>query len=170
MRRSLLLLALGSATAAGAAPDGKPPRTVAIFMELQDAPPFSADEMAARQKGAQPADDGAAADLALNNWKTCVIDSLAHWAPLKQGPGTLIDGAFGRCADIERDYRGHLMRITQDGRQLVDMSMGRSMTRMLEEGWRPRLTAMALDRNLAQVQAATPAPTAASPPAAPPHP
>jgi hypothetical protein len=159
MMRGFALLLAAVASTAGAAPDGKPPRTVALFMELQDAPPFSSDEMASRQKDAQPSDEGAAADLALNNWKTCVIESLARWAPLKQGPGTLIDGAFGRCADIERDYRGHLMRITQDGRQVVDMSMARSMTRMLEEGWRPRLTALALDRDLAQLQAANAAQT-----------
>jgi hypothetical protein len=162
--RNWALPLLAAATAAGAAPEGKPPRTVAIFMELQDAPPFSAEDMAARQKDAQPADEGAAADLALNNWKNCVIESLARWAPLKQGPGTLIDGAYGRCADIERDYRSHLMRITQDGRQLVDMSMARSMTRMLEDGWRPRLTAMALDRDLAQMQAAAAAPTQSAQP------
>ena len=160
------LLLLGVTSAATAVPDGKPPRTVAIFMELQDAPPFSAEDMTARQKDAQPSDEGAAADLALNNWKTCVIDSLARWAPVKQGPGTLIDGAYGRCADLERDYRGHLMRITQDGRQVVDMSMARSMTRMLEDGWRPRLTALALDRDLAQLQAAASAPVAAPPPPA----
>lgn len=163
MRRSGLLL-LGIATAAGAAPEPKPTRTVALFMELQDAPPFSADDMAARQKDGSPNDEGAAADLALNNWKNCVIESLARWAPLKQGPGTLIDGAFGCCADIERDYRGHLMKITQDGRQVVDLSMARSMTRMLEDGWRPRLTAMALDRDLAQLQAQQPMPTQSPPP------
>ena len=116
--RRLAWALLGFATAAGAA---QPQRTVALFSELQDAPPFSSDEMAARQKEVDPKDEGAAADLALNNWKNCVIESLTRWAPLKQGPGTLIDGAYGRCADAERDYRGHLMRITQDGRQVVDV-------------------------------------------------
>jgi hypothetical protein len=151
--RRLALLALGLATAAGAAP---PQRTVALFSELQDAPPFSADDMAARQKDADAKDEGAAADLALNNWKNCVTESLTRWAPLRQGPGTLIDGAYGRCADTERDYRSHLMRITQDGRQVVDVSMARSMTRMLEEAWRARLTAMALDMEMARLMPPTP--------------
>lgn len=159
--------ALGLATAAGATP---PQRTVALFSELQDAPPFSADDMAVRQKEVDAKDEGAAADLALNNWKDCVIESLTRWAPLHQGAGTLIDGAYGRCADIERAYRGHLMRITQDGRQVVDVSMARSMTKMLEEAWRTRLTAMALDMDLAkQQQPASPAQPAPAP-AVPPKP
>jgi len=155
--RRLAWALLSLATAAGAA---QPQRTVALFSELQDAPPFSADEMAARQKEVDPKDEGAAADLALNNWKNCVIESLTRWAPLHQDPGTLIDGAYGRCADIERDYRGHLMRIMQDGRQVVDVSMARSMTKMLEDAWRPRLTAMVLDMDMVRLQAAAPLPPA----------
>ena len=158
--RRLAWALLGFATAAGAA---QPQRTVALFSELQDAPPFSADEMAARQKEVDPKDEGAAADLALNNWKNCVIESLTRWAPLKQGPGTLIDGAYGRCADAERDYRGHLMRITQDGRQVVDVSMARSMSKMLEDAWRLRLTAIALDMDMARL----PQPAATQPIPAP---
>ena len=164
----LTWLAIGVATAAGAAPSSQ--RTVALFSELQDAPPFSADDMAARQKDGDAKDEGQAADLALNNWKNCVIESLTRWAPLHQGPGTLIDGAYGRCADIERDYRAHLMRITQDGRQVVDVSMARSMTKMLEEAWRTRLTAMALDMEMARLPASAapalsqPAPIPASKP------
>jgi hypothetical protein len=157
---------LGLATAAGAA---QPQRTVALFSELQEAPPFTAEEMAARQKEIDAKDEGAAADLALNNWKNCVIESLTRWAPLHQGPGTLIDGAYGRCADIERGYRGHLMRITQDGRQVVDVSMARSMTKMLEDAWRTRLTAIALDMDLARIpQPATPPAQPAPAPTAPP--
>lgn len=152
--------ALGLATAASAAP---PQRTVALFSELQDAPPFSAEDMAARQKDADAKDEGQAADLALNNWKMCVTESLTRWAPLRQGPGTLIDGAYGRCADVERDYRGHLMRITQDGRQVVDVSMARSMTHMLEEAWRTRLTAMTLDMDLARLPVPAPAPAQPAP-------
>ncbi|WP_116089943.1 hypothetical protein [Sphingomonas crusticola] len=153
-----LLLGI-AACAEAAAPDAKTARTVALFSELQEAPPFSAEDMAARQKDAVGNVEGAAADLALNNWKLCVTDALSRWAPLHQGPGTLIDGAFGRCADIERDYRAHLMRITQDGRVVVDVAMARSMTRMLEEAWRPRLTAMALDQDLARQQPLVEAPT-----------
>ncbi len=162
--RFLAWALLGLAAAASAAP---PQRTVALFSDLQDAPPFSADEMAARQKEVDAKDEGAAADLALNSWKTCVIESLTRWAALHQGPGTLIDGAYGHCADIERDYRIHLMRITQEGRQVVDVSMARSMTKMLEEAWRPRLTAMALDMDLARL----PQPSATTPsPVTPPKP
>jgi hypothetical protein len=158
--RCVGLLLLGIATAAAAAPDGRQQRTVALFSELQDAPPFSGEEMAARQKDGDTKDEGQAADLALNNWKNCVIESLVRWAPLRLGPGTMIDGAFGRCADIERDYRGHLMKITQDGRQVVDVSMARSMTKMLEDAWRPRLTAMALDQEMARLLPPAPAPAA----------
>jgi len=157
---------LGLATSVGAA---QPQRTVALFSELQDARPFTTEEMAARQKEIEGKDEGAAADLALNNWKNCVIESLTRWAPLRQGPGTLIDGAYGRCADIERDYRGHLMRITQDGRQVVDVSMARSMTKILEDAWRTRLTAMALDMDLARLpQPVTPPTQPAPAPAVPP--
>jgi len=152
IRPSLWLLLAAAIPVQAAAPDPKAARTVALFSELQNAPPFSAEEMAARQQEAAGNKDGAAADLALNNWKNCVIDALARWAPLRQGPGTLIDGAFGRCADIERDYRAYLMRMTQDGRIVVDLAMARSMTRMLEDAWRPRLTAMALDQDLARQQ------------------
>jgi hypothetical protein len=165
--RGLAWALLGLATAAGAAP---PQRTVALFSELQDAPPFSAEEMAARQKDADAKDEGQAADLALNNWKNCVIESLTRWAPLHQGPGTLIDGAYGRCADAERDYRAHLMRITQDGRQVVDVSMARSMSKMLEDAWRLRLTAMVLDMDLARVQAQPAAPVQPAPAPMPPKP
>jgi hypothetical protein len=158
MRRTAWLL-LGLATGAGAAaPDARPARTVALFSDLQEALPFSAEDMAARQKDVAANDEGAAADLALNSWKSCVIDALARWVTLHQGPGTLIDGAYGRCADIERDYRAHLMRITQDGRVVVDVSMARGMIHVLEEAWRPRLTAMALDQELARQQPPTEAP------------
>lgn len=154
MRRSAWLLLALAAAGQAATPEGRQARTVALFSELQEAPPFSAEEMAARQKDAAATDAGAAADLALNNWKICVIDALARWAPLRQGAGTLIDGAFGRCADLARSYRAQLMRITQDGRVVVDVSMARGMTRVLEEAWRPRLTAMALDQELARTAAA----------------
>jgi len=171
MRRAAWLL-LAFAGAAGAAPtEGRQPPTVALFSELQDAPPFSAEDMAERQKGASANDEASAADLGLNNWKKCVIESLDRWAPLRQGPGTLVDGAYGRCADVEREYRSHLMRITQAGRQVVDVSMARSMMRMLEDAWRTRLTAMALDRDLARLQQpetpqqpATPSRPATAPP------
>ncbi len=152
MRHALACLLLASSMAAGAAtPDSRQPRTIALFSELQEAPAFSAEEMAIRQKDVAANDEGAAADLALNTWKTCVLEALDRWAPLKQGPGTLIDGAYGRCADIEHSYRSHLMKLSQDGRQLVDTSMARSMTRLLEEAWRLRLTAVVLDRDLARV-------------------
>jgi hypothetical protein len=159
--RGAAMLLIAVATCAGAAaPDTKSLRTVTLFSELQEAPPFSSEEMATRQQEAAANVPGAAADLALNNWKICVIDAIRRWEALRQGPGTLIDGAFGRCADLERDYRAHLMRITQDGRIVVDVAMARSMTRMLEEAWRPRLTAMALDQDLARQQpvAETPKP------------
>ena len=150
--RRLAWLRAGVATAAGAAPE--PQRTVALFSELQDAPPFSRRRHGRAAEGrSTPRTRAQAADLALNNWKNCVTNARA-WAPLASGPGTLIDGAYGRCADIERDYRGHLMRITQDGRQVVDVSMARSMTKMLEEAWRLRLTAMALDHGHGAAHAA----------------
>lgn len=154
MRRACWSLLAIAACAQAGVPEPRQAPTVALFSELQEAPAFSAEEMAARQKDVAAGDEGAAADLALNNWKNCVIDALARWALLPQGIGTLIDGAFGRCADVERSYRAHLMRITQDGRLVVDVSMARGMTRVLEEAWRPRLTAMALDQALARQPAA----------------
>lgn len=132
--------------------------TVALFSGLQELPPFSPEEMAARHKDAGDDAEGIAADTALNDWKLCVLDSLNHWAELGEGPGTLIDGAFGRCADVERAYRLHLQQVTQNGRTVVDVQMARTMTRTLEEIWRPRLIAAALDQALAARRARQPAP------------
>jgi hypothetical protein len=97
-----------------------------------------------------------AAELALNGWKLCVLESLTHWAPLGEGAGTLVEGAYGRCADLARDYRTHLQRITQDGRVVMDLRMARGMTASLEDAWRPRLIAAALDQMLAVRSAARP--------------
>ena len=55
---------------------------------------------------------------------------------------------MGRCSDIERDYRNHLLKITQDGRLLFDLSFARQMAKSLEETWRPRILAAALDHDL----------------------
>jgi hypothetical protein len=47
--------------------------------------------------------------------------------------------------------------------------MARSMTKMLEDAWRPRLTAMALDQEMARLlQAITPPAQPAPPPPAKP--
>lgn len=121
---------------------------IAFFSNLQEAPASSPEELADRRVNAGEDDEGVAADAALNDWKLCVLASLDRWAVLKQGLGTLVDGAFGRCVDIERQYRTHLLRLTQDGRVVVDLNMGRAMTRALEEAWRPRLIAAALDQQL----------------------
>lgn len=122
--------------------------TVALFSGLQELGPLTDEQMAERHKDdGDP--DGAAADLALNRWKRCVIDAVARWAELRQGPGTLAEGAFGRCADVESEYRGHLSRIKQDGRTVIDLQLARAMMRGLREAWQPRLIAAALDQELA---------------------
>ena len=142
--------------------------TVALFSGLQEQPPFSPEEMAARHKDAEDDPEGIAADTALNDWKLCVLDSLNHWAELGEGPGTLVDGAFGRCADVERSYRLHLQQVTQNGRAIVDVQMARAMTRSLEEIWRPRLIAAALDQALAAKRARpTPVPPGTTRPGSP---
>ncbi|WP_174274561.1 hypothetical protein [Sphingomonas bacterium] len=143
------LLALLAAVAA----PGQP-LTVAYFNALQEQGPLLPEELAARQRDGNAGSEAIAADLALNEWKACVLESIVRWAPLKEGVGTIVDGAFGRCGDIERDYRGHLMRITQDGRVVVDLQLARTMIRGLEEAWRPRLIAAALDQALAAQQGA----------------
>lgn len=126
-----------------------PRLTVAYFSTLQELPAATPEEMAKREQEADGDADGIAAAKLLNDWKLCVADALQRWAPLKPGPGTLIDGAYGRCADVELDYRTHLMRISQDGRIVMDIQMAKTMTRTLEDIWRPRLTALALDQELA---------------------
>lgn len=152
--RTFLLATIGlAAFAARAEPAGpakraSPQNTIAFFSNLQEAGPSSPEEIAERQGEAGGDGEGIAADAALNEWKTCVLASISRWAALKQGPGTIVDGAFGRCADIERQYRAHLLRLTQDGRVVMDLNMGRAMTRTLEEAWRPRLIAAALDQEL----------------------
>lgn len=128
--------------------------TVAYFNLAQEQGPLSPEDLAARQQDAANGGEAAAADLALNEWKLCALDSLVRWAPLKEGPGTLVDGAYGRCGDLERSYRGHLMKIVQDGRIIVDLNLAKLMTKGLEDAWRPRLIAAALDQALA-VQAAS---------------
>ena len=151
------ILGLAAIVAVGAgraqAPDRPAPKrvaaTVAYFSLLQEAGPFPADEMAQRQASGGLDADALAADGALNAWKTCVLEAIGRWAELHPGPGTLVDGAFGRCADGERRYRDQLLRLTQDGRLVVDMQLARSLMRTLEEVWRPRLIAAALDQELA---------------------
>ena len=150
-RVPILLLAMIGLSAETGAPKPLTGQTAIIFFaEAQDVPAFTPDELAARARTLGDEPEAIAADAALNQWKQCVQEALVHWAPLPQGPGTLIDGAFGRCADTERDYRAHLIRMTPGGRQVIDVQLARGMTRTLEEGWRPRLTATVLDQQLAK--------------------
>lgn len=149
-------LALAMATlvaAVGARADPPAPKrvaaSIAYFGALQEAGAFSPDEMAQRKASGGLDADALAADEALNVWKTCVTEAIGRWGELHPGPGTLVDGAFGRCADAERAYRDALLHVTQDGRLVVDMQLARSMMRTLEEAWRPRLIAAALDQELA---------------------
>lgn len=127
---------------------------VTFFIEAQDVPPFTPEQMAERGRLLGDEPEAAAADAALNQWKLCVQESLVRWAPLNQGPGTLIDGAFGRCADIQRDYRLNLTRMTPGGRQVIDTNLSRTLARSLEEAWRPRLVAATLEQALARQVAA----------------
>ena len=139
-----LLLAAGAASAVPAKQS-----SVAYFNLAQEQGPLSPEDLGARQAEAETGGETVAADLALNAWKLCVLESLVRWAPLKEGPGTLVDGAYGRCGDLERDYRSHLMKITQDGRVVVDFQLAKLMTKSLEDAWRLRLIATALDQTLA---------------------
>lgn len=152
---ALLLLPFASAHAAekGLTPQG----AVTFFIEAQDVPPFTPEQMSDRLRVLGDEPEAAAADAALNAWKQCVQDALVHWAPLNLGPGAVIDGAFGRCADIQRDYRINLVKMTPGGRQVIDTQLARNMTRTLEDSWRPRLTAAVLDQMLARTSAAPPA-------------
>ena len=122
--------------------------SAAYFLGMQELPAFTPEEMEIRRAGAIGDDEALAADKALNAWKLCALDSIAHWAELKAGRGEIVDGAMGRCSDIERDYRNHLLKITQDGRLLFDLSFARQMAKSLEETWRPRILAAALDHDL----------------------
>jgi hypothetical protein len=131
---------------AGTAQAAPRQNVVAAFSSLQEAPAIAAEQTASRSELDA---DLAAAETALNEWKLCVVGSLDRWAPLHHGPGLLVDGAFGRCADLERSYRTALIAITQDGRRPIDTALARNLTQMLRDSWRLRLTAMALDRELA---------------------
>ena len=122
--------------------------TVAYFNEQQETAPATPEELAARLKGRPDNDEGAAAETALNDWKLCVLDALVRWDALGQGPGTLIDGAYGRCGDLERQYRTHLTKIVLNGRTMIDLNFARAMVKSLEDSWRPRLVAAALDHML----------------------
>ena len=139
-----LLLGLATATPAPAKQPG-----VAYFNLAQEEGPLSPEDLAARREAAETGGEPVAADLALHDWKRCVVGALGRWAPLKEGAGTLVDGAYGRCGDLERGYRGHLMKITQDGRAIVDLNLAKLMTKSLEDAWRLRLIAAALDQALA---------------------
>ncbi len=144
----LILLAAAGGSASTASPPAKQ-LTVTYFNMAQEQGPLSPEDLAQRQADAATGGEAVAADLALNEWKLCVLDSLVRWAPLKEGAGTLVDGAYGRCGDVERAYRGHLMKITQDGRVVVDLQLAKLMIRSLEDVWRQRLIAAALDQALA---------------------
>jgi hypothetical protein len=123
----------------------------AYFNALQETGPIGADALAERFKDRAPNDEAVLAETALNQWKLCVLDALVRWAPIQsQGTGTLIDGAFGRCGELERQYRDHLVKVTQGGRMLMDYQFARVMVKTLEDVWRPRLVAALLDQALAQ--------------------
>lgn len=141
MIRFLVLLLATSAAAQAVPTQG----VLGLFNSAQELPQFTPEQLEARKPMFGNDAEAIAADQALNDWKGCVAESLARWAVLKPGVGLLIDGAYGRCADLERQYRDHLMRITQGSRLVVDAQLARSLTRLLEDMWRPRLSAMALD-------------------------
>lgn len=147
------LLAATATLAADPPASGGSHMTVAYFSELQEAPPSTPEEMAEKLKGRPDGDEAAAAESALNEWKLCVLDSLVRWGGLSEGPGTLIDGAYGRCGDLERQYRSHLTKIAQNGRTMIDLSFARSMLKSMEDAWRPRLTAAALDQMVQKKEA-----------------
>jgi hypothetical protein len=128
-----------------------------LFNSAQELPVFTPEQLEARRAMFGNDPEAVAADQALNDWKECVADALVRWSALKPGVGLMIDGAYGRCADLERQYRDHLMRITQGSRVVVDAQLARSLTRLLEDTWRPRLSAMALDDQLLHQPAAPPA-------------
>jgi len=154
------------ASPALAADPPTPQMTVAYFSELQERGPSTPEELEERAKATSP--EAAAADSALNDWKLCTVDAIAHWAELGQGPVTLVDGAFGRCGDLARTYRDKLLAVKQGNRLLIDLQFARALIRSLEEAWRPRLVAMALDQELARkvtkAAAAQPTPSAAAKP------
>jgi hypothetical protein len=159
----IFLVLAGAAALSGPAVAQTPPITVtgaatkaialgkvsaAYFLGLQELPAFTPEEMALRHDGATGDPEALAADTALNDWKLCVLDSIPHWADLKPGRGEVVDGAMGRCVDTEHDYRNHLLKISQDGRLLFDLSFARQMAKSLEDAWRPRILAAALDHDL----------------------
>ena len=163
--RILTLLALVATASAAQSPpitvNGRPDAkaialgkvSAAYFLGLQELPAFTPEEMAMRHQGATGDPEALAADRSLNDWKLCALGSIEHWAELKPGRGEIVDGAMGRCVDVERDYRNHLLRISQDGRMLFDLSFARQMAKTLEEAWRPRILAAALDHDLEMVRA-----------------
>ena len=150
-----LLLAAVLAGTARADPPKRQAATVAYFISLQEVAAFSPEEMTERHASGGLDGEALVADAALNDWKLCVQESLTRWAELRPGPGTLIDGAYGRCADRERAYRDSLLKVTQDGRQTIDLALAKSMMRNLEETWRPRLVAAVLDQDLAAIKGPT---------------
>jgi hypothetical protein len=163
LARCLAILALIAGPALAADPP-TPQMTVAYFSELQERGPSTPEELAERAKSTSA--EAAAADSALNDWKLCTVDAIGHWADLGQGPGTLVDGAFGRCGDLARLYRDKLLIVKQGSRLLIDLQFARALIRSLEEAWRPRLIAMALDqelaRKVAKAAATQPTPAASS--------
>jgi hypothetical protein len=162
-RMGFALVLIGIAAPSLAEPGAKRSQLTAFFSRMQEGAPITADQLAAHRAEGIDDPESIAADLALNDWKKCVVDAVPRWAELDQGPGTIVDGAFGRCADLQALYRTYLQRMTQDGRQVMDLQMARNMTRSLEEAWRPRLIAAALDQMLAarRPPVAVPAPAPA---------
>jgi len=156
MAAALALIALAAPGLAD--PVAKRSQLSAFFSRMQESGPLTDAQIEAHRAEGIDEPESIAADTALNDWKKCVLDALPRWAELGEGPGTIVDGAFGRCADAQILYRTHLQRMTQDGRQVMDLQMARAMTRALEDAWRPRLIAAALDQMLAIRHPAPPAP------------
>jgi len=157
MAGALALIGLAGPASA----DSKRNQLSAFFSRVQESGPLTQAELDAHRADGIDEAESIAADVALNDWKKCVLDALPRWADLGQGPGTIVDGAFGRCADLALLYRIHLQRLTQDGRQVMDLQMARTMTRGLEDAWRPRLIAAALDQMLASRHPMPPTPAPA---------
>lgn len=149
MKHVLCLLALVLAAPAAADAPKRAKRTVASIGAVQELAPFSPEQLAERRAEFGDDDEAIAADAELNAWKLCVTGALVRWAPLGEGPGTLIDGAYGLCSENERRYRDFLVKLTHEGRSIIDPQMARQLTVNLKDIWRPRLVAAALDQKLA---------------------
>jgi hypothetical protein len=79
-------------------------------------------------------------------WKICASGAVGRWATSNEPAVVVIDGAIGACSEHTEQYLSALLSIKADERVVYNIDAGEDMVRHLQDTWRPRLTAIVLER------------------------